>query len=173
MSGRDVPIDNIESIPGPFLNILACRISLAGTPNRAAVTTLLENMQTQFLESLPYQHHFLTFAAQRQHLRARNGNPDDLAGGAPTRFLFNTLFNFRRNVSVARTEDGELAALDFKPVGEEDPFDVSLISHSSPSPPFFLLFLNYFLLYRFPKTLSFVIEIHGRKWLMVSGCDLV
>lgn len=137
VSGRDVPIDNIGSIAGPFLNILACRISLAGTPNRAAVTTLLENMQTQFLESLPYQHHFLTFAAQQQHLRTRNGNSDDLAGGAPTRLLFNTLFNFRRNMSAARTEEGELAALDFKPVGEEDPFDVSLISHFSPHPSFF------------------------------------
>ncbi|KOS45874.1 hypothetical protein ACN38_g3165 [Penicillium nordicum] len=30
-------------------------------------------------------------------------------------------------MSAARTEEGELAALDFKPVGEEDPFDYDIV----------------------------------------------
>lgn len=53
VSLRDLPVEQIESIVGPVVNLMACRMNMAGG---SALTDVLHQVQDDYMESLPYRH---------------------------------------------------------------------------------------------------------------------
>ncbi|ERF73311.1 hypothetical protein EPUS_03144 [Endocarpon pusillum Z07020] len=113
VSGRDVSHLDSQCIVGPFLNIIACCIEL---DDSLSTEDLQDRIQRQFLDSLPYQHHYLTYAASLPH----QGHAI-----APTRRLFNTLVNYRRQMPLTGEESG--IGLHLEPMEEHDPFDYDVV----------------------------------------------
>lgn len=60
-SGRNVPINGIENAVGAFINMLVSRVRVS---NSHSLLAMSENVQADFIESVPYQHCSL---AQFQH----------------------------------------------------------------------------------------------------------
>ncbi|KAF2475447.1 acetyl-CoA synthetase-like protein [Lindgomyces ingoldianus] len=60
-SGRNLPIDNIQDAVGAYINMLVSRISLSRSQS---LLDVFQKVQSDFIESLPYQHCSL---AQFQH----------------------------------------------------------------------------------------------------------
>lgn len=112
VAGRDVDVPGIENVVGPCLNILGCAALI---PGHYTVRRCLEELQAQFLESLPHQHAYLEFAAG---VGQGKGMPATTA-------CFDTLVNFRRQFEAGA--GSERPALEFRIRGESDPFDVSVV----------------------------------------------
>ena len=53
-AGRDAPVDGIQNTVGAFINMLVCRVNFASQRNRT-LTDVFRNVQSDFVESLPYQ----------------------------------------------------------------------------------------------------------------------
>jgi amino acid adenylation domain-containing protein/non-ribosomal peptide synthase protein (TIGR01720 family) len=81
-SGREIPVAGIEEAVGAFINMLVCSIDFDTTSQQATVQSL-ENLQDEYLQSLPYQHVSL---AEIQHE----------LGLSPGQKLFNTVLSFQR-----------------------------------------------------------------------------
>jgi amino acid adenylation domain-containing protein/non-ribosomal peptide synthase protein (TIGR01720 family) len=60
-SGRNVPVDNVESAVGAFINMLVSRVQIAPT---TSLVDVIHKVQNDFIESVPHQHCSL---AQFQH----------------------------------------------------------------------------------------------------------
>jgi aryl carrier-like protein len=148
VSGRDTSVPGIEEIVGPVLNILPCRANVTSarnetpcqrTPekkNAVELELLLDKIQTDLLESLPYQLSSSTFVDNST---------------SPESSMFNTLVNFR-NSGLSRISKAERTTPsdhtttgtesvfskieDFEVLWYEDPMDVSLL--------FVLFFSKYF-----------------------------
>lgn len=60
-SGRNIPIDDIQNAVGAFINMLVLRTKVASS---LSLLSIFEKVQSDFIESLPYQHVSL---AQFQH----------------------------------------------------------------------------------------------------------
>ena len=50
---RDLPVDEIESVVGPLINLLACRMNVPGT---SILMDSLHQIQNDYMDSLPYRH---------------------------------------------------------------------------------------------------------------------
>lgn len=105
VSGRDAPIEGIEDIVGPFLNLLVCKVPFdqASSPRK-----ILQDLQGQFVAGLPHQ-----FCPLADILHA-------LELGGQT--LFNTAFSFQRSSrsSSAGSED----RIQFRRQRARDPTEV-------------------------------------------------
>jgi hypothetical protein len=107
VSGRDMPVEGIEKIVGPVLNILPCWKSLNF---QLSLRELLQDIHGELIENLQFQHNVPQVKGARGILR--------------------TLVNFRRMM-----QDGMFSGeLEYKIVKEVDPFDVSplIYLHSDP-----------------------------------------
>lgn len=104
VSGRDVPVDNIENAIGAFINMLVCRLDMSGT-----LTQVLEKVQEDYANSLPHQHCSL---ADIQHCI-----DVDLMGQP----LFNSVVNFQ-NAPIEDTK----ASISFKLIHQYDPTEYSV-----------------------------------------------
>lgn len=78
VSGRDIPVDNIDSAIGAFINMLVCRVDLAH-----ALGSVLEKIQEDSVASLQHQHCSL---ADIQHT---------LSSDLSAQPLFNSAVNFQ------------------------------------------------------------------------------
>jgi hypothetical protein len=78
-SGRDIPIPGIENAVGAFISMLVCRMRIEPA---SRITTILEQTQRDYIDSLQYRH---TSLAELQHTLS-------LSGGA----LFNTALSYQR-----------------------------------------------------------------------------
>lgn len=101
VSGRDVMQPGIDRMVGPVLNILPCRVQLAGNET-SSTRKLLEGVQSDFFESL--EHHLC------------------LPWPSWTDLRFNTLLNFRNNNILQKKDSNEA---EFQVVWAEDPMEVS------------------------------------------------
>lgn len=106
VSGRDAPIDGIEDIVGPFLNLLVCKVPFdqASSPRN-----ILQDLQAQFVAGLPHQ-----FCPLADILHA-------LELGGQT--LFNTAFSFQRTSQSSTAELDE--RIQFRRQRARDPTEVS------------------------------------------------
>ncbi|KAI2087706.1 hypothetical protein LOZ35_006030, partial [Ophidiomyces ophidiicola] len=86
-SGRDAPIPGIEDAVGPFINMLACRVNM---PAEAPLRKILEDVQKDYMDSLPHKHASL---AEVQHALKLS----DTA-------LFNTCVSYRRLPPATESE---------------------------------------------------------------------
>ncbi|TVY85159.1 Nonribosomal peptide synthetase [Lachnellula suecica] len=104
-SGRDVPVDKIQSIIGAFVSILVCRIKF----NRSSsIGEVFQTVQDNYLESLEHQHCSL---AQIQH------------GLAAGRTLFNTAVSIQGDSTSNEAEDESIS---FAPVASHDPSEYAV-----------------------------------------------
>lgn len=87
--GRDIPLDGIDNIVGPMINMMVLRVTLSG--NRT-LTDILEGTRDDVLNSLPHQH---TSLAEIHHAL-------DLQG----RSAFNTTLSFASAAADAENDDG-------------------------------------------------------------------
>ncbi|KAJ5794578.1 nonribosomal peptide synthase [Penicillium paradoxum] len=87
-SGRDAPINDIADIVGPLINMLVCSLNM--TESESSIESLLQQVQQDFLDSLPHQHCSL---AQIQHA---------LPGAS--RDLFNTILSLQRSSPPASSD---------------------------------------------------------------------
>jgi len=85
-SGRDTPLEGIQDAVGAFVNMLVCRLDL---PGECYLTEILQNVQNDYLKSLPHQ------TCSLAHIQHAIG----LSGKA----LFNTLVSFQRRLASSET----------------------------------------------------------------------
>ncbi|KAF9636542.1 putative nonribosomal peptide synthase protein [Lasiodiplodia theobromae] len=126
VSGRDIPIDNIDSAIGAFINMLVCRVNLAD-----AVGSVLDKIQEDSVTSLQHQHCSL---ADMQH---------GLSSELSAQPLFNSAVNFQM-VPAPEALDSSIAftfshhydpteysiAVDIAVSGES--VDISLVHTATP-----------------------------------------
>ncbi|KAE8868897.1 hypothetical protein PTNB73_03950 [Pyrenophora teres f. teres] len=107
-SGRNVPIDDIENAVGAFINMLVSRIDLAPS---SSLLALIQNVQSDFIDSMPHQHCSL---AQFQH---------DL--GLSGKSLFNTAVSIQKRSS---TEEPVLddSGIEFEQLDGHDPSEFAI-----------------------------------------------
>jgi amino acid adenylation domain-containing protein/non-ribosomal peptide synthase protein (TIGR01720 family) len=113
-SGRDIPLEGVDDIVGPFINMLVCRMDIAGS---STVKQLVQQVQEGYLAGLEHQHCSL---AQIQHALGLSGKP-----------LFNTLMSIRRVLSPS-SSNGQFCSekspvIEFKSIGSHDPTEVRVI----------------------------------------------
>lgn len=102
-SGRDVPVNGIQSTIGAFINMLVCRVKFT---KQSTLKEAFQKVQNDFLQSLEHQHCSL---AQVQH---------DLMGG---KALFNTAVSIQ---SDGPSDGTESTSISFDPVAAHDPSEV-------------------------------------------------
>jgi len=107
-SGRDTPIDGMETAVGAFINMLICRMNLTDT---SSVQGILEQAQTDFVQSIPHQHCSLAQVQHELHLSGVS--------------LFNTAMSFQK---VTAQNEKEILALSFEKVTASDPSEVCSIT---------------------------------------------
>ncbi|RYP80123.1 hypothetical protein DL769_002609 [Monosporascus sp. CRB-8-3] len=112
-SGRDVPVDSIETAIGPFISLLVCRAKLESARR---VAEAVAKIQDDYLASLPYQH-AVSLAEIQQTLGLR-GRP-----------LFNT------GLSFARLPDGnhESSGLIFRQIASQQSTDYDIAVNANVS----------------------------------------
>ncbi|CAN9149917.1 unnamed protein product [Alternaria alternata] len=107
-SGRNVPIDKIESAVGAFINMLVSRIELKPA---TSLLEIVEKVQSDFVESMPHQHCSL---AQFQH---------DL--GLSGKSLFNTAVSIQRR-SSAEEPTSDDSGIEFEQLDGHDPSEFAI-----------------------------------------------
>lgn len=121
-SGRDIPIDRIDEIVGPFINMLVCRMNVSEMSSTAQA---LAKVQTDHYNALDNQHCSL---ANIQHELGLSGTP-----------LFNTIMSIQR---VNSESDGE-PVLSFKNVNAHDPTEYDITVSATDSKDGLKLSLSY------------------------------
>lgn len=111
-SGRDIPLDGIEQMVGPLINMLVARMDISGGIN---IKEIVKQVQTDYLAALDHQHCSL---ADIQHSLKLAGKP-----------LFNTLMSIKRYTSGPT--DIDPPSIVFQPIGGHDPTEVCLQMFSS------------------------------------------
>jgi hypothetical protein len=104
-SGRDLPIDRINEIAGPLINMLVCRMDV---PDTADLVEVVQRVQSDYLTGLEHQHCSL---AQMQHGLNLRGRP-----------LFNTVMSVQR---LSSNSGGQYQPpITFDNIGAHDPTEV-------------------------------------------------
>jgi amino acid adenylation domain-containing protein len=106
VSGRDLPIEGIESAVGAFINMIVCRLDITAATSGAA---LVQEVHQDFLRGLPYQQCSL---AEIQHHLGLGGSS-----------LFNTALSLQRPES----QDINSSSISLSKIFDNDPTEVSLL----------------------------------------------
>jgi amino acid adenylation domain-containing protein len=105
VSGRDIPVPNIDRVVGPVLNVVACRVG----SSKSDMLETLKTMQEDFLTTSQHQRQLPTYLRRQ----ANTENHD----------LFDTVVNCRRHGASTEEKD----ALIFTECPEsEDPYEVMI-----------------------------------------------
>ncbi|KAJ9404992.1 hypothetical protein DTO045G8_7318 [Paecilomyces variotii] len=105
-SGRDAPVDGIEEMVGPIINILPCRVKIAA---HVSLNVIMTDIQKDYSECIPYRH---TALADIQHTLKLSDTS-----------LFNTCVSYRKLTSKVTAEGHSL----FTQLGEtQDPTEYQL-----------------------------------------------
>ena len=108
-SGRDIPVQGVEAIIGPFINVLTARLAVqAGSTMKKMVVASKE----AYMQSLAHQNFSL---AKVQHELGLSGQA-----------LFNTILSIQtRTMGGGKVEDVQEPELYFRSIGGHDPTEVS------------------------------------------------
>lgn len=106
VTGRNVPVANVEQIVGPFINMVVCRIDLEG--NRPIVDTA-QSVHSDFLQGLAHQH---TALVEIFHELGVSG-----------RGLFNTIVSLQTRPEEKGLQSESLG-LGMHPITGDDPTEV-------------------------------------------------
>jgi non-ribosomal peptide synthetase component F len=106
--GRDIPLQGVEGIVGPFINILTARLAVhAGV----TVGALIKESKRAYWQALAHQG---TSLAQVQHELGLAGQP-----------LFNTGVSLQTHLAGDGESQEEPPELSFRSIGGHDPTEVS------------------------------------------------
>ncbi|KAL8995122.1 MAG: hypothetical protein Q9169_005085 [Polycauliona sp. 2 TL-2023] len=105
-SGRDAPIDNIESAVGLFISMLVCRMDCS---NEVQIGSALEQIRDDYTQSMSHQAFSL---GDMQHELQLSGKS-----------LFNTAFTYQRRPAQAETKD---QGITFNILDAHDPSEYDL-----------------------------------------------
>ncbi|KAJ6780765.1 hypothetical protein PWT90_04525 [Aphanocladium album] len=114
-SGRNIPINNVEEIFGPLINIIPCRADFEAD---ASIIDVMLSVQQQFIDSYPHQ----TLPLIDIHR----------ALGVGASGLFNTAISFQRNTDKAPDAKGGLE-LRYRDVKDQVEFDISVAADDNES----------------------------------------
>lgn len=112
VSGRDASIDGSEDAIGPFINMATQRVKLGGEDDDISLLRVLEAVQRDQLESMPFAQASL---AEVQHAL-------DIPGGMS---LFNTCVSYRRLLPT-KAAQGPLDVEDLGPIHDPTEYPISL-----------------------------------------------
>ncbi|KAK8031980.1 hypothetical protein PG990_001714 [Apiospora arundinis] len=117
-SGRDAPIDSIESITGALVSTMLCRVQF---DTSKSVTSLIKEVAERTTESLDFQHHSLADIQKAADL------PKDL--------VFNTVIGFQTALSL--DSDDTQAGLGVKQLSVYSPteYDIAVIVDTASEAP--------------------------------------
>ena len=121
-SSRDAPIEGAEDAVGPFINMLACAVDMAGA---VRVSDVIDQLQRDYANSLPHRN---TPLAEVQHALRLSDSA-----------LFNTALSYRRLPSA---EKGRQPAIDFEecaPIYDPTEYNVSINVETSDEDAFLTL----------------------------------
>ncbi|KAK2871711.1 NRPS, partial [Arthroderma sp. PD_2] len=108
-SGRDAPIEGADAAVGPFINMLACRVKI---PGDAPLISILEQVQKDYMDSLPHKH---TSLAEVQHALKLSDTS-----------LFNTCVSYRK-LPPTNDKKKPLISFDvFAPTHDPDEYPISI-----------------------------------------------
>lgn len=107
-SGRNIPINEVEEIFGPLINIIPCRADFEADDS---IIEVMQRVQRQFIDSYPHQ----TLPLIDIHRALQVG-----ASG-----LFNTAISFQRNTDQTQATEGGLE-LRYRDVKDQVEFDISV-----------------------------------------------
>ncbi|KAH9861676.1 hypothetical protein J1614_011429 [Plenodomus biglobosus] len=107
-SGRNVPINGIESAVGAFINMLVSRLQVSPATSLLDVIT---KVQTDFIEAMPHQHCSL---AQFQHDLGLSGKP-----------LFNTAVSIQNRVTSDDNLESD-SGIEFEQLDGHDPSEFAI-----------------------------------------------
>ncbi|KAJ5742215.1 hypothetical protein N7533_011624 [Penicillium manginii] len=118
-SGRDVPLEGVEDMVGPLINMLVCRMNNVGAQRGSDVA---QTLQVDFMAALEYQHCSL---AEIQHARGLGG-----------RSLFNSVMTIQRS-SQHQPASRNAAGLSFRTRSGHDPseYDLTIGAVASEAAP--------------------------------------
>ena len=106
-AGRDIPVQDIEDIVGPFTNILTARLT---TPRDEPLSALVEASKHSYVQALPYQ---ATSMAQVQHVLGLSGQA-----------LFNTAVSLQTYAATTTSHKTHEPELHLRTTGGFDPTEV-------------------------------------------------
>lgn len=112
VSGRDASIEGSEDAVGPFINMATQRVRLGGEDNQLSLLRVLEAVQRDQLDSMPFAQASL---AEVQHAL-------DIPGGMS---LFNTCVSYRRLLPT-KTAQEFLKFDDLEPIYDPTEYPISL-----------------------------------------------
>ncbi|KAK8110637.1 nonribosomal peptide synthase [Apiospora kogelbergensis] len=117
-SGRDAPIDSIESITGALVSTMMCRVQFDPT---TTVASLIKEVAGRTTESLDFQHHSLADV--------------QTAAGLPKDIVFNTVIGFQNALSL--DSDDTQAGLGVKQLSVYSPteYDIAVIVDTEADAP--------------------------------------
>ncbi|EGE07648.1 nonribosomal peptide synthase [Trichophyton equinum CBS 127.97] len=107
-SGRDAPVEGANSAVGPFINMLVCRVKM---PGNATLLSVLEQVQKDYMDSLPHKH---TSLAEVQHALKLSDTS-----------LFNTCVSYRK-LPPNKNKKPAIAFEEFAPTHDPDEYPISI-----------------------------------------------
>jgi len=110
-AGRDAPVEGIQNTVGAFINMLVCRVNFASQRSRT-LTDVCRKVQSDFVESLPYQ----------QCPLARIQHGLELPAGEA---MFNTACSLQSQASSSEIS-GEVNTIRFEEVAGHDPTEYAV-----------------------------------------------
>jgi len=108
-SGRDAPVPGINEAIGPFINMLVCRMNMAGTNRLGAI---IDQVQTDYMESLP--HRYVSLAEVQHALK--------LSGAT----LFNTCLSYQRLEPKLQPHDSRISFEERVPIYDPTEYTISI-----------------------------------------------
>lgn len=108
-SGRDTTIPGAEAAVGPFINMLVCRAKMLGS---TSLKEVLDQIQTDYTDSLPYRH---TSLAEVQHALRLSGIP-----------LFNTCLSYRKLPSTSTVDLSPITFSEHAPIHDPTEYPISI-----------------------------------------------
>ena len=112
-AGRDAPVKGIQDAVGAFINMLVCRIQVT---SGLTLEAIFSKVQSDYLESLPYQH---TSLARIQHELNLSGK---------------SLFNTALSIQGGSSNEAEQHALSFNTLVAYDPGEYSVTLNINVTP---------------------------------------
>lgn len=107
VSGRDLPIDNIDDAVGVFINILICRVDLSGS-----VGSVLNSIHADTQTALQHQHCSLAHVQRQSSL---------FTSSTSSKPLFNTAINFQIQQKKSATKEPNTFPITFEMTHDKDP----------------------------------------------------
>ncbi|KAL4967242.1 uncharacterized protein BDV14DRAFT_198344 [Aspergillus stella-maris] len=108
-SGRDVPVDGVDELLGPLLNMLVQRVDL---PSSLTIANVLRQVHESVLASLPHQHCSLAKIHKSLGMKGET--------------LFNTLVNVQRRESIGEAKPGQQIQMAITDYNDPAEFDIIL-----------------------------------------------